>query len=283
MKKVILITGCSSGIGLATSVYLAQQGFQVVATMRDLSKKAALESALASAQVKAELQSLDVTDVHSIEACLKAVQQKFGRLDAVVNNAGFTIDGFFEDLSDEDVRRLFEVNFFGVLEVARQALSLMRAQKSGRLITIGSIAGQFALPQVGIYSAAKFALEGWTEALRYEVAPFNIQVSIIEPCFVQTQLGTTNRQVGAYSDDPKSAYTPFNAAMDHFYENYDKHYSKKPEAVARLVYKALVAKHPKIRYMLGRREKLFFALKRILPQRTFEKIYNRVFPKLKHE
>lgn len=251
--------------------------------MRDLSKKSDLEQALGSAGIQAAIECLDVTDSKSIEACLKIVYQKFGRLDAVVNNAGFTIDGFFEDLSDEDVRRLFEVNFFGVLEVARQVLPLMRAQKSGRLITIGSIAGQFALPQVGIYSAAKFALEGWTEALRYELSPFNIQVSIIEPCFVQTQLGTTNRQVGAYSDDPKSAYTPFNAVMDRFYEDYDRQHSKKPEAVARLVYKALVAKHPKIRYMLGGRERFFFGLKRLLPERLFELIYNRIFPKLKHE
>ncbi len=249
--------------------------------MRNVSKRSELDAALQKKYFSVEVLELDVTKKDTISAALKQVKQKYGRLDAIVNNAGITIDAFFEDHSDADVRKLFEVNFFGVLELTRQALPLMRQRKSGRIVTIGSIAGQYALPQVSIYSAIKFALEGWSEALRFEVAPFGVCVSIIEPCFVQTNLGSNNRSVGEFSSSPSSAYYSFNKIMDDFYESYDEKYSKPPEAVARLVYKALSQKKPKIRYMLGRRETFFYLCKRLLPQKLYERIYNRVFPSLK--
>ncbi len=248
--------------------------------MRNLAKKERLEKALNATNASAEILQLDVTDFDSINRAIKIIVDKYGTIDAIVNNAGFTIDGFFEDHSEKDIEKIFRTNVFGALNVTRKVLPIMREQKSGNIIMIGSIAGQYALPQISVYSSTKFALEGLSEALRYEVKPFGINVSIIEPCFVDTDIAI-NRSVGAFSNSPESAYSLSNQTFDDFYENYDKKFGKKPEEVAELVHKALISKKPKLRYMMGKKERRIHFFKRLLPQNLYEKVYNSQFPKIK--
>ncbi len=279
-RKIVLITGCSSGIGLATAVHLAEQGQHVVATMRNLAKREKLDKALAEKSLAVTVLDLDITDMDSIKNTVERVIEKFGRIDVLVNNAGITIDGFFEDHTAEDVEWIFKTNVFGAFNTAREILPYMRKQGSGHIINIGSIAGRWALPQIGIYSSTKFAIEGFSEALKYEVQPFGIHVSIVEPCFVETEMVHENRNVASKSNTEGSAYNEMNEACETFYDEYGEKFSVMPADVAKKVHQVIMAKRPKLRYMLGRRENALKVLQGILPRRWFEKFLHRTFPKL---
>jgi NAD(P)-dependent dehydrogenase (short-subunit alcohol dehydrogenase family) len=160
-RKVAIVTGASSGIGLLTVVELARQGFHVVATMRDLARRTRLDEAAAFANVKEriEIRRLDVTEFDSHEAFIAEVVRDLGRLDVLVNNAGFSMAGFAEDCSLDELREQFETNFFGVVSMTKAALPVMRKQKSGHVIQVSSIAGRCAHPVLSSYSGSKFAVE----------------------------------------------------------------------------------------------------------------------------
>lgn len=279
-KKRVLITGCSSGIGLATAVLLAQEGFEVIASMRNLNKAEKLTAALKEINKTVELVELDVTRPETIREALKKIQSSHSGIDVLVNNAGITIDGFFEDFSEEDVKKIFETNVFGVMNMCREVLPLMRAQNSGFILNIASIAGQWALPQITIYSSTKFAIEGFSEGLRYEVAPFGVHVAVLEPCFVDTEMVTENRNVAAKSGSPESAYTRFNDDCEHFYDDYGKKYSVSPQEVAQAIHKLIEKRHAPFRTMLGKKERRLKFLKKILPEKYYEYFLHKTFPKL---
>ncbi|QIS09660.1 SDR family oxidoreductase [Nocardia arthritidis] len=180
--KIVLITGTSSGIGLATAVAAAQRGWRVIATMRDTGKAGALRDAAAQAGVSVEVQALDVTDPASIATCLSGLD----RLDALVNNAGAGYIGTLEQQSVDDVRTVMEVNFFGVLNATKAALPLLRASK-GRLVTVTSVGGVVGQPFNEAYCAAKFAVEGFMESLAPVAATTGVAVSVVEPGAVATE------------------------------------------------------------------------------------------------
>jgi NAD(P)-dependent dehydrogenase (short-subunit alcohol dehydrogenase family) len=222
MAQTILVTGSTSGFGRLMVETLARQGHQVYAGMRDISGKnaAAAEEIRALAQsdqLPLQVVEMDVTDTASIERGIAAIVDEAGRLDAVVNNAGVSFFGPLEAFSAEQVQQQFDTNVFSVLRVNRAAIPQMRKQGNGVLIQIGSIVGRIALPFLGLYSATKFALEGLTEAYQYELAPFGIEATVIEPGTFPTAIGT-KRQVAddqttfaLYQEDINAFLPPFYA------------------------------------------------------------------------
>ncbi|MBC8171921.1 MAG: SDR family NAD(P)-dependent oxidoreductase [Anaerolineae bacterium] len=177
--RVILITGASTGIGLATAKLLAAQGHCVFGTSRQPEKYAITDFTLLR---------LDVREDESVATCVDAVLAQAGRIDVLVNNAAVSLSGAAEEASIEDAKRLFETNFFGVLRMVNAVLPIMRRQRSGQIINISSLAGIMGVPYIGLYSASKHALEGYSEALRYEVKSFGIRVALVEPGDTRTDI-----------------------------------------------------------------------------------------------
>src|SRR4029453_9132873 len=188
-QRVVLITGASSGVGQSTARLLSQRGDTVLGTSRN--------SANAESLAGVEMLSLDVRADDSVQACVEAVHRRCGHLDVLINNAGYEMAGALEELSPEESGAQFETNFFGVVRMVNAVLPSMRQQKRGHIINLSSLSGLSAIPFLGIYSASKFALEGYTEALRHEVKPFNIHVALTEAGFLRTPM-MNNRQIGAH-------------------------------------------------------------------------------------
>jgi NAD(P)-dependent dehydrogenase (short-subunit alcohol dehydrogenase family) len=181
--KSALITGASSGFGLLTCITLARRGWRVLATMRDLNRRDKLEKAARDAGVLEHLEflPLDVSNSEQIAAIADLVSKRSDPLHALINNAGFAVPGFAEDVTDAELRDQFDTNFFGAAAVTRALLPQMRNQKFGHVVMVSSISGRTGFPGVSSYAASKFALEGWAETLRYEMKPLGIQVVLVEP------------------------------------------------------------------------------------------------------
>lgn len=255
--QVVLITGASSGIGQACAQYLARQGYRVFGTSRRPGASTA----------DFQMIPMDVTDEDSVRRGVEEVIRQAGRLDVLVNNAGFGIAGAVEDTSPEEALAQLETNFFGVLRLCRAVLPIMRAQGSGTIVNIGSLAGLIALPFQGLYSASKFALEGLSEALRMEVQPFGIRVVLIEPGDVRTNFTSSRRRTQA------SAGSPYAERMERALAvaEYDEQHGVPPEAVARVLGRILRLRHPRLRYRAGSLFQKFAAsAKRFLPEVVFE-------------
>ena len=187
--NVALVTGVSSGIGRATAAILAGQGFRVFGTTRQ-----SVDASVASGSVT--LVRLDVRDDESVHTCVRAVLDQAGRLDALVNSAGYVLLGSLEETSIEEARELFETNFFGVLRMCRAVLPAMRQQGAGRIVNVSSVLGFLPAPYMGIYAATKHAIEGYSESLDHEVRQFGIRVSVIEPGFTRTRLDRNGQIAG---------------------------------------------------------------------------------------
>jgi len=202
--KVALITGASSGIGLVTTVELARAGYAVVATMRDVSRRGKLDDALRAAGQGADVRELDVTRLDMMPALIDGVAATHGRIDVLVNNAGFAMAGFAEDVSVAELREQFETNFFGHVALTKAVLPVMRTQQSGHIIMISSISGRSAPAVLSSYAASKFALEGWSESLRIECAPLSVKVSLVEPGAFATDIWERNRKIGEVAQSEAS-------------------------------------------------------------------------------
>jgi NAD(P)-dependent dehydrogenase (short-subunit alcohol dehydrogenase family) len=266
-QKVVLITGASSGIGQACAVHLASRGWRVFGTRRG-------SSAAASPGVPFEMITMDVDDDESVRSGVETLLARAGRLDAVVNNAGFSLMGPIEDTSIDEAKAQMETNFFGVLRVCRAALPALRQQGGGHIVNISSLAAVVGLPFSGLYSASKFALEGLSESLRLETKPFGIRVVLVEPGDFRTPITTKRRttQASNNSDTYRAAFARFKVKQDQ-----DEAHAPEPQAVARLVERVLRNPKPKLRYtvgMLGQR--IVVPLKRFLPQTLFEWLFCRV-------
>src|SRR5215469_5233336 len=205
-EKVALITGASSGFGLLTSIELAKVGFRVVASMRDLGRRDKLDQTVAAAGVgsKIDVRALDVTRFNSIPIFVDSVVRDYRRIDVLVNNAGFAVAGFAEDIKLDELRLQFETNFFGAVAMTKAALPVMRQQRSGHIIQISSIAGQHGSVTLSSYSASKHALEGWSESLRMELNPLGIKVVLVEPGAFATDIWTRGARMGQDAIVPSS-------------------------------------------------------------------------------
>jgi NAD(P)-dependent dehydrogenase (short-subunit alcohol dehydrogenase family) len=268
--KIALITGSSSGFGLLTSIELAKAGFRVVATMRDLGRRERLDQAAAAAGVAAQLdvRALDVTNFISLPAFVDGVVRDYGRLDVLVNNAGFAVAGFAEDIKLDELRYQFETNFFGAVAMTKAALPTMRRQHSGHIIMVSSIAGLSGSVTVSSYSASKHALEGWSESLRLEINSLGIKVVLVEPGAFQTDIWT-RAVMGEQATKETSPNIQRSLRMRDRVQALPK---RDPIEVARLIASIAQDPNPKLRYLVGSDAKMQLALKRILPWKWWEKM-----------
>lgn len=256
-QRVVLVTGASSGVGQSTARLLSQRGYRVFGTSRN--------PAGAGDTPGLTMLQLDVRSDDSVATCLSTVSGLADRLDILVNNAGYELAGALEELSLDEAKAQFETNFFGVFRMVKAVLPLMRRQKHGQIINVTSLAGLSPVPFMGIYSASKLALDGYTEALRLEVKPFNIRVSQIEVGFLRTPM-MNNRQVAAgriaeYDPWRQRAYDAIRASEEK---------SPGPELVADTVLKIAASKKPRLRYVVGQQAKFVTRLRRFLPEAAFE-------------
>jgi NAD(P)-dependent dehydrogenase (short-subunit alcohol dehydrogenase family) len=270
-EKIAVLTGSSSGFGLLTSVELAKAGFRVIATMRDVSRRERLEKAAAAAGVsdKIDVRALDVTNFDAMPDFVDGVVRDYGRIDVLVNNAGFAVAGFAEDIQLEELRQQFETNFFGAVAMTKAVLPTMRRQHSGHIIQISSIAGLHGSVTVSSYSASKHALEGWSESLRLEVNSLGIKVVLVEPGAFQTDIWTRGAVMGKEATtNSLSNYQ----RMLRMREVIGKLPKADPIVVARTIVTIAQNPSPKLRYTIGRDAKIQLVMKRILPWKWHEKI-----------
>lgn len=261
MKKTVLITGSSSGIGKAAAQHFATQGWNVAATMRSPEKEKELSQL---PQVK--LYALDVTSTDSITAALNSVVKDFGRLDVVVNNAGFGADGVFESMDDAFIQKQFDTNVFGLMRVTREAVKIMRAQRGGTIVQIASVGGRVAFPLYSIYHGTKWAVEGFTESLQYEVAPFNIHLKLVEPGAIKTEFYGRSRAFAkpSYTND----YDSFVKKCEEVSMDAGEK-GASAELVAEVIYKAANDSSTKMRYPIAYPANVLLPLRRLLPERLF--------------
>jgi len=259
-NRVVLVTGASSGIGLACATRLATLGFRVYGSTR---------RELGASGHRFTMLRMDVTDELSVQCGVEAILGREGRLDIVINNAGAGLAGPVECTLIDEARWQFEVNFFGVLRVCRTVLPILRHQGGGYLINIGSIGGQIAIPFQPLYSASKFAIEGLTEAMRYEASPFGIKVVLVEPGDHRTSF--TQNRVEARATSEVAAYRgAFQAALERM--EADEQNGPSPARIASLVARIVNTRDPRLRYTTGpasQRAAVF--LKRLVPFRIFER------------
>jgi NAD(P)-dependent dehydrogenase (short-subunit alcohol dehydrogenase family) len=270
--KTVLITGASSGFGLLTSLALARRGWHVIATMRDLGRRPLLEDPARSAGVlgQIEVRQLDVTKADQIDALASELAQRPNPLHALVNNAGFAAPGFADDVTDAELRQQFDTNFFGAVAVTRAFLPQFRRQGFGHIVMISSVSGRMGFAGVGSYSASKFALEGWTESLRYEMAPLGIRVVLIEPGAFETDIWTRNAKIAGNLMKPES---PNAARMPKWRAKVQGDRKKAdPRPVIDCIAAVLENPRPKLRYVVGSDAKMGLLLRSLLPWSVFERL-----------
>jgi NAD(P)-dependent dehydrogenase (short-subunit alcohol dehydrogenase family) len=267
MDKVILITGASSGIGKETAKTFQAKNWKVAATMRSPENAEDLKNI-----VDLELVPLDVTDIDSIKAAIAETLEKFGRIDAVVNNAGYGLAGPFEATTPEQIKKQFDVNLFGLMNVCREIIPYFREQKRGTIVNVASLGGRTAFPFYSLYNSAKWAVEGFSEALQYELEPFNIRVKLIEPGPIKTDFYGRSEDI-ARTDDLH--------AYDHYFEKARASMKKSGETapdgtvVAQAVYDAVTDGSKRLRY--GVNTKGLLTMKAILPEAAFRKLVKMIF------
>ncbi|HEY2654686.1 MAG TPA: oxidoreductase [Solirubrobacteraceae bacterium] len=273
-SDAVLITGCSSGIGRATAVRLAADGHRVYATARRLDAIADL------AACGCHTLALDVTDDESMRRAVAAVEDAEGAVGVLVNNAGYSQSGAVETLDLDDVRRQFETNVFGLIRMCQLVLPGMRRQRSGRIINLSSMGGKLTFPGGGAYHATKHAVEAISDALRFEVKGFGVDVVVIEPGLIKTQFAETARAtVGESRDGP---YAKFNeavaAATVDAYEGPLSRLGGGPDAVAKTIEKAITAKRPRTRYPVTPSAWLFLGQRAVMSDRMWDAVTGTQFP-----
>ncbi len=270
--QVVLVTGCSSGFGLLTCAHLASKGHHVVASMRDLRKSPALMHAVKEKGGIVDLLRLDVTNPKSVTETIRAVGDKYGHIDVLVNNAGFGLGGFFEDLTDAEIRQQMETNFFGVLSVTREAVKLMRPQRRGKIINVSSLAGLTASPCFSAYNASKFALEGFSESLRYELKFFGIQVILVEPGLYRTRIFYENARYASRFHDPDSPYYSLSTYLEKRTRQNVDACGKDPNDIAHLIERIMLDPRPSFRNFPDWQSRLMYYLRRVLPFRLYSSL-----------
>lgn len=260
-QKVILVTGASSGIGLAVAAVLSSKGHRVFGTSRS--------AVSGSVNDGFEMIAMDVTNEKSVIDAVEFIKRKAGKLDVVVNNAGLGFVGPIELASDAEAKEIFETNVFGVLNVCRHTIPLLRESGGGHIINITSIAAQMGLPFRGIYSSSKFAVEGFTESLSQEVRQFGIKVCLIEPGDFRTNINR-NRRVAAITDSSIYVYQQENVLKK---ISAEVSAAKTPEAIGHKIASIIQQENPRLRFRVANiMQRFTITLMRILPSRLFEKM-----------
>lgn len=264
-NKIALITGCSSGFGLLIACRLAQSGIRVIATMRNLEKKASLLEEAQKRGVNLDLIPLNVTDAQSIYSAKISIEQKYGQLTYLINNAGYGLGGFFEDLTEKEIRDQMETNFFGVQNVTRAFLPLLKKSANAKIISISSVSGFSTSPCFGAYNCSKWALEAFCESLRYELSLFNIDVLLINPGIYRTEIFDSNAHYAQGFERKNSPYYQHSQNLKQKITKTVENCKKDPEDIAKLVEKLIKAKNPPFRNMPDFASKILYVLRKVLP------------------
>jgi len=249
-QKVAVITGSSSGIGLESALVLARNGYITYATMRSPEKDTSIKEAVQNESLPIRVVQLDVTDDTSVKNAIDHIISEAGRIDVLANNAGYSLGGALEDLSMEEIKSQYETNLFGLIRVTQAVLPTMRKQRSGRILNISSGAGIFGFPVHSAYVSTKFAVEGLSESIAYELEPFGIKVILIEPGFVRTNF-IRAMVVAKKAQDPAS---PYSELMQKLMVNASELAKNASDAdfVANIILDAASNPSPRLRYLAGK-------------------------------
>ncbi|MBB3109691.1 NAD(P)-dependent dehydrogenase (short-subunit alcohol dehydrogenase family) [Paenibacillus phyllosphaerae] len=273
-ERVAFITGTSSGFGMLTAIELAKQQYRVIATMRDPRKAAELLERAERTGVaeRIVILALDVTEPLSIARAVSETLDKYGRIDLLVNNAGFAVGGFVEEVAMDDWRRQMETNFFGLVAMTQAVIPVMRKQSSGIIINIGSVSGRIGFPGYAPYAASKFAVEGFSESLRHELGPLGIHVALVEPGAYRTPIWDKGlEQIRSSGNSPY--VRRLEAIMR--YARRTSETAPDPQQVADLIGRIARARSPRLRYPIGRGSTLALWGKALLPWKWFERVIER--------
>ncbi|WP_214690905.1 MULTISPECIES: SDR family oxidoreductase [unclassified Exiguobacterium] len=270
-KQTIVITGASSGIGRATVELFSKRGWHVAATMRRPEDHQEL-----SHLKGVSLYQLDVTNETSIREAFKQIVSDHGTMDVLLNNAGYGAVGIFEEASPEQIQRQFDTNVFGVMNVIRTALPYFRKQRSGRIVTVSSVGGQITFPIYSLYHSSKWAIEGFIESLQFELAPFNIDMKLIEPGPIKTDFYGRSQEL--VRDQPLDVYDGYTEVALHN-TNAAGANAEGPDVVAETIWRSATERKKRLRYPAGKQAGLLIALKRYLPNRVFFAIVRGVVEK----
>ncbi|HXG65148.1 MAG TPA: SDR family NAD(P)-dependent oxidoreductase [Blastocatellia bacterium] len=273
-RQVIIITGASAGIGAATARRLARAGGRVVLAARRRDRLDALQQEIEAAGGQALAVAADMTSAADRERLVRETLAWGGRIDALVNNAGYGQRGPIEIVPIEKIRSNFETNLFSLIALTQLVIPVMRRQQSGRIVNISSVAGRIARPLSSVYDATKHALEAISDGLRGELAPFGIKVVIIEPGFIITEFLDAANQASREELEQDSPYSPYFKQFSAGYQRIRK-MAGTPDDIAELVEKALVAENPRLRYAAPRHARVVIALKRFLPERLMDRFVMR--------
>ncbi len=269
---VAVVTGSSGGIGLATSLALARSGYLTYATMRNLAKRNSIQSLAEKQHLPIRMVQLDVTDENSVKNAIQSILSESEGIDLLVNNAGYGLTGAFEDIGIDEIKALYETNLFGVIRVTQEVLPIMRKQGSGRIINISSGAGRIGYPGGSAYVSSKFALEGLTESMAYEIEQFGIKAVLVEPGFVRTNFGE-NMVIAKKAQDPNSPYSQMMIQMrsssvrSRMVEN-----ASDADLVASVVVEAATAKEPNLRYLAGKDVQQLVTAKKNMSDEEFQRM-----------
>ncbi|TLY06652.1 MAG: SDR family oxidoreductase [Thaumarchaeota archaeon] len=269
-QKVAIVTGSSSGIGYETALLLARNGFRTYATMRNLEKAKAISDISKSEKLALHTIKLDVTDEKSVNEAIKTIKSDAGRIDVLVNNAGYGLTGSLEDLLMSEIKAQYETNVFGLIRVTQAVLPIMREQKSGIIVNISSIGGKMAIPLQSPYHGTKFAVEGLSESIAYELEPFGIKIVIIEPGAIKTNFDT-GMVVAQKNQNPSSPYyksmQKLQSSINSVFKN-----GTPPAKVAEVILNAITTPNPNLRYTVGEDAALLAQKRKELPDSEFQKL-----------
>lgn len=272
-RQTLLITGAGSGLGLEAALLLASGGYRVFGTVLTEAEAETLRIESGKRKVQVCVVPMDVTQAQDIHAGVSGILSEAGRIDGLIHFAGMGLRGFFEDLTMEEIRRVFDVNVFGIMALTQAVLPHMRERRSGRIIIASSAAGRMGTMSISGYCSSKFAVEGFAECLSQEVRPFNIHVSLLEPGLIRTPHFSVNRNRAKHAVDPNSPYYRWfcrhEAIVDRIMDR--NHFTAAD--IARLVLRMLTAPRPRLRYMVGTKLKLVASLRRHIPGELFERMY----------
>ncbi len=267
MENVALVTGCSSGIGLETAVALAREGHFTFATMRNLKKAETLDAIVKDENLPISILELDVDNKESMDNAIEKIIKQKGRIDTLVNNAGWGMWGTVEDVSIDEFKEQFETNFFSIVRMIQKIAPIMRKQKSGSIVNVSSVAGRIGFPVSPAYISSKFALEGLSECLRFELSPFGINVITIEPGVIKTNFFDSMKM--AKRSDSNSVYNDITSKVISGVKMMAE-MGTDPKEVANTILKSINDKSPLPRYIVGNDAMMFLEAKKMKTDIEFE-------------
>ena len=272
-RGTALVTGGTDGLGRAAAIMLAARGYRVFAGGRNEGRRTALEQLARERKLPLEILELDVRDDVSVNACVSEIERRAGPVDVLVNNAGIAIGAAMEEISIDDLLKVYDTNVFGLLRVTKRVLPEMRRRQRGRIVNMSSIAGKVAAPILGPYSSSKHAVEAISDSLRHELYPFGIFVALIEPGYIETSMNQTAYELSsAYTQ--RTQQSPYRGVYQAFLANWEKTRkasTDSPEDCARVILHATEDNPPQPRYLVTRPAKIAAFMRRVMPDRAFDR------------